>query len=370
MHTWLTAPFYSKPTQLHPSEAKHAAAAALRNSMSVWQAPKPPPAAKKVVAAKTATANTCSSAAPHPKQETTAAGAQSVEVAATAAHQPRGYEDLLDALSEHQLLIFRGKLVQNTPQVVWGAWQPAMQCHWHSCSSVHKEDACRHTYSNKSTPNLMLLYNTRQLDDVMCCADGQELCDCTQVVSFIRVAAPSWRTVSALLSQLEAVCRVFKVPLAVIDGKEVLQLALDLRNSSSSGSGTGDSSSGSAVISRPAVGLPELLGCIANLNEVEHLFNSVSEEMAAGATDTDALNNTAPAASAVAGEAPAAASNGVNSGQQQQPDTGLTVPTAAKAQKQQVPAKSVNAAGKQKIPKQLQQAQGPLLETMVQVRQQ
>jgi hypothetical protein len=31
--------------------------------------------------------------------------------------QPRGYETLLDDLSEHQLLIFRGKLVQDTPQV-------------------------------------------------------------------------------------------------------------------------------------------------------------------------------------------------------------------------------------------------------------
>jgi hypothetical protein len=41
--------------------------------------------------------------------------------------QHRGYEALLDDLSEHQLLIFRGKLVQDTPQVSSSAFEGVQQ---------------------------------------------------------------------------------------------------------------------------------------------------------------------------------------------------------------------------------------------------
>lgn len=102
----------------------------------------------------------------------------------------------------------------------------------------------------------------------------------TQVLSFITIAAPVWHAVSVLLSQLESVCRVFRIPLAVIEGKEVLQLAHEF---SGSGDGSGEHITGAPAAERPAVGVPELLCCIANLDELECLLTSVSEELAAGA---------------------------------------------------------------------------------------
>lgn len=99
-----TAPLHSRPTQLHPFDAKHAAIT--RSTAAVWQTPKPQATTKK---------SSTQAAAKKPVHPTdSSAAATSAEQSSA---QPRGYEDLLDALSEHQLLVFRGKLVQDTPQV-------------------------------------------------------------------------------------------------------------------------------------------------------------------------------------------------------------------------------------------------------------
>lgn len=192
-----------------------------------------------------------------------------------------------------------------------------------------------------------------------------------QVVSFIRVAAPLWSTVSVLLSQLEAVCRVFKVPLAVIDGKELLQLAQDIRANVGSSSTSGDAAAGTA---RSAVGLPELLCCIANLEEVEHLFTSVSEEIAAAAlagAGTIAID-AGPAETAQSPDGHSACQAATPAEPEQQQEIEGTLPLQA-GNTESVPTMPAAAQApelqRQKAPDKIQKAHGPILEAVVQVCQ-
>jgi hypothetical protein len=124
-----------------------------------------------------------------------------------------------------------------------------------------------------------------------------------QVLSFLRLAAPSWGTISSLLSQFEAVCRLFKVPLAVIDGKAVLLLADDVAAAAAAAAAAGVASAiaGAAGGNGSSVGLPDLLCCFANLDQLEHLFEAGSKAMAAA----EAEGTAAAAATAAAAEAAA-----------------------------------------------------------------
>jgi hypothetical protein len=153
-HASSAAPFLSRPADFHPYSAKHAAALSARASIEAWAAKlqdlalAAAPAATAATAATTtqstagdssnaSTSTAAAAAAESAAAETTAAAtgagaaaatntsAASTQAAAAAAApapavvQPRAYEALLDEVSEHQLLIFRGKLVQDTPQVRW-----------------------------------------------------------------------------------------------------------------------------------------------------------------------------------------------------------------------------------------------------------
>lgn len=106
---------------------------------------------------------------------------------------------------------------------------------------------------------------------------------------------------------------MFQVPLAVIDGQEVLQLAKEAAaaeaeageigarsNSDDSSSGSHrlgqDSSAAGNASQAAAVGLPELLSCIANLDDLEKYFDAGSAAMAALMEDTGALAAAAAAA--------------------------------------------------------------------------
>lgn len=217
-----------------------------------------------------------------------------------------------------------------------------------------------------------------------------------QVLSFIRIAAPFWAIVSILLSQLEAVCRVFKVPLAVVDGHEILQLARRIQSITSSSCGrtssdaaAGDSAAasnsataeaGTDETAKLAVGLPDLLCCIANLDELEHLFTSASDELVAAALTV----GEAAAATSV----PAAKGNCISGAAQdsitvtpgiEQPAAqvsiadavdGYAVPgsvTSPAAGDQLAPAADTAPAVQPKAQVKLLRVQEPLLQTMMQV---
>lgn len=76
--------------------------------VAVWHTPTHPTSAPSKL--------TAAPLRPAPRAAAEPAAAATAGTATTA--QPRGYEDLLDALSEHQLLVFNGRLVQDTPQVL------------------------------------------------------------------------------------------------------------------------------------------------------------------------------------------------------------------------------------------------------------
>lgn len=130
----LAAPLTFKPTQLHPLEAKQAAASGTLAQSAVVSSPRPvavkkPPAhtaswrpsVQQQSMALQSHASLNAPVRPQPAQLPHAAVADAepgVGSAASAVElQPRGYEALLDDLSEHQLLIHKGKLVQDTPEV-------------------------------------------------------------------------------------------------------------------------------------------------------------------------------------------------------------------------------------------------------------
>jgi len=109
--------------------------------------------------------------------------------------------------------------------------------------------------------------------------------------SFVQAAAPVWPAVSVILSQLQALCQMFKVPLGVVECRLVLQLATASRSSdahmadvsppasivghdgdlegSPAEAGNQPKSCRSLVGSIATSDLSDLLCCFANLDDIE-----------------------------------------------------------------------------------------------------
>lgn len=78
---------------------------------------------------------------------------------------------------------------------------------------------------------------------------GHLVQDSTDMVSLVQAAAEQgvWRSTAALLAQLQALCRAFAVPLAVIDGCMVLRLASSLSKPAAGSTAATDAAAGAGV---------------------------------------------------------------------------------------------------------------------------
>jgi hypothetical protein len=121
---------------------------------------------------------------------------------------------------------------------------------------------------------------------------GQVVQESPVMFSLLQAAAQQglWPSTAALLSQLQALCRTFAVPLAVVDGCMLLRLARELpklgaisadrtpEQQQQQASSTLHQEAGlkqqpnqhqqQQGLSQPSIGLADLLACFVNLEEV------------------------------------------------------------------------------------------------------